>query len=171
MNRIRYSLLFVVLLLASGCASQPSPPATLRQALLGLGDKAATRVLESPVLNDKTPQTLSSLVLLLPPSQVDPSLDIDSERFRESLTRGLLAKPPGPQVLDWTAEQSTSVTPSDHDSNQWILESRLETSGAPLQLSDRVLVPYRLTLSLRRPGDARQQWQEQLSGAIDTTAL
>ncbi len=111
------------------------------------------------------PQPPSDQVLLLARPEVNAGLDIDNERFNESLVRALLAVSDGPQVLDWNTAMS------DSGDNQWRLESRLMADGPPLTLSDRQLLPYRLTLTLRRPGEEAARWEESLQGALDATAL
>lgn len=149
-------------LLLIGCAAAPDRPETLRQALLNLGERAAGRVMEAPAL----PQPPSGQVLLLAAPEVNGSLAIGRERFRESLTRALLAVSEGPQVLDWNEAMAEG-----NGDNQWRLESRLMADGPRLQLSDRELLPYRLTLVLRRPGSEEVLWEESLQGALDATAL
>jgi hypothetical protein len=155
-------LLLLAPLLLAGCAAAPDRPETLRQALLNLGERAADRVMESPSL----PRPPGNQVLLLAAPEVNGELGIGQERFRESLTRALLAVSEGPQVLDW----SDSLAEGAGD-NQWRLESRLMADGPRLQLSDRELLPYRLTLVLRRPGSEEALWEESLQGALDATAL
>lgn len=158
--------------LISGCASTPEGPQTLRQALLGLSDRAAALVLAQPAWSPADSSADQDIVLLLDEPVVDASLGITAERFGESLSRALLAAPQGPQVLDWmpsmTAPESTRES---ENANLWLLESRLEPDGPKLILSDRDLLPYRLTLALRHPGDEETRWQRVISGAFDTTAL
>ncbi|WP_245184770.1 hypothetical protein [Halomonas salinarum] len=161
------ALLFMLVMLA-GCASTPEPPATLRQALLGLSDRAAALVLNQPAWSQSATSAEQDIVMLLDKPQVDESLGITPERFGESLTRALLASPKGPQVLDWVPEMASRST---DNGNLWLMKSRLETDGAMLTLSDRELLPYRLTLSLRRPGNDEILWQRVVSGAFDTDAL
>ncbi len=152
----------LVALLLVGCAGAPERPETLRQALFGLGAVAAERVLATPAL----PSPRTSQVLLLATPEVDPTLGIDQERLRESLTRALLGAPGGPQVLNW----SDAMSEGGGD-NQWRLESRLDADGPRLTLSDRDLLPYRLTLALRRPGSESTLWTTDISGALDASAL
>lgn len=161
MNASRLLLLLLALLLA-GCAAAPERPETLRQALFNLGERAAIRVTEAPAL----PRPPGDQVLLLAAPEVNGELGIGQERFRESLTRALLAVGDGPQVLDWT----DSMGEGGGD-NQWRLESRLMADGPRLRLSDRELLPYRLTLILRRPDGESVMWEESLQGALDATAL
>ena len=111
------------------------------------------------------PQPPSDQVLLLSRPEVNAGLGIENERFNESLVRALLAISDGPQVLDW----NTNLT--DSGDNQWRLESRLMADGPRLSLSDRELLPYRLTLTLRRPGEEAARWEQSLQGALDSTAL
>lgn len=160
--------LLLMLAMLAGCATTPKAPATLRQALLGLSDRAAALVLNQPAWSQTTTSAEQDIVMLLDKPQVDDSLGITSERFGESLTRALLASPQGPQVLDWVPEMASRSTDND---NLWLMKSRLETDGAMLTLSDRDLLPYRLTLSLRRPGNDEILWQRVVSGAFDTDAL
>lgn len=162
MNARRPLLLLAPLLLLTGCAAAPDRPETLRQALFNLGERAAGRVVEAPAL----PRPPADQVLLLVAPEVNGELGIGQERFRESLTRALLAKSDGPQVLDWT----DSMGDGGGD-NQWRLESRLMADGPRLRLSDRELIPYRLTLVLRRPDGESVMWEESLQGALDATAL
>ncbi|MFN2330897.1 MAG: hypothetical protein ABR580_03365 [Halomonas sp.] len=162
MNARRLSLLAVLPLLLVGCASAPDRPETLRQALFNLGERAASRVMQAPAL----PQPPGNQVLLLANPEVNGELGIGQERFRESLSRALLAVSDGPQVLDWTESMGTGG-----GANQWRLESRLMADGPRLRLSDRELLPYRLTLVLRRPDGASVMWEESLQGALDATAL
>ena len=154
-------LLLAPLLLA-GCAAAPDRPETLRQALFNLGERAAERVMEAPPL----PKPPGDQVLLLAAPEVNGELGIGQERFLESLTRALLAVSDGPQVLDWSDSMGDGA-----GDNQWRLESRLMADGPRLRLSDRELLPYRLTLVLRRPGSDSPQWEESLQGALDATAL
>lgn len=157
--------LLMALLLAlplGGCAGAPERPETLRQALFGLGEVAAERVLAAPSL----PSPRTSQVLLLATPEVDPALGIDQERLRESLTRALLGVSEGPQVLNW----SDAMSEGGGD-NQWRLESRLDADGPRLTLSDRELLPYRLTLALHRPGSEAALWTTDISGALDASAL
>ncbi|TDB04786.1 hypothetical protein [Halomonas marinisediminis] len=154
--------LLALLALLTGCAGAPErPDSTIRQALFNLGERAATRVMAAPEL----PRPPSDQVLLLSPSEVDDSLGIEDERFQESLVRALLAVSDGPQVLDWGDGLS------EGGDNQWQLESHLEADGPRLTLSDRELLPYRLKLTLRRPGEEAARWQASLQGALDATAL
>ncbi|SFU93321.1 hypothetical protein [Halomonas korlensis] len=157
---LRLALLMALLL--AGCVSAPERPETLRQALFGLGAVAAERVLAAPAL----PSPKTNQVLLLATPEVDPSLGIDQARLRESLTRALLGAPGGPQVLNW----SDAMSEGGGD-NQWRLESRLDAEGPRLTLSDRDLLPYRLTLALRRPGSEEALWTTDISGALDASAL
>ncbi|MBS9404632.1 hypothetical protein KG088_13410 [Halomonas sp. TRM85114] len=156
--------LLIVLLTTQlvGCAGAPERPETLRQALYGLGEVAAERVLAAPAL----PSPGTSQVLLLATPEVDPTLGIDQERLRESLTRALLGATDGPQVLNWS-----DVMREGGGDNQWRLESRLDADGPRLTLSDRDLLPYRLTLALRRPGSETALWTTDISGALDASAL
>lgn len=157
-----------LLWLVSGCASTPEGPQTLRQALLGLSDRAAALVLDQPAWSLADSSAEQDIVLLLGDPEVDASLGITPERFGESLSRALLAAPQGPQVLDWMPSMATRES---ENANLWLLESRLEPDGPKLILSDRDLLPYRLTLALRHPGDEETRWQRVISGAFDTTAL
>lgn len=149
-------------LLLTACAAAPERPQTVRQALFGLGERAAERVVAAPPL----PRPLTDQVLLLARPEVDAELDIGGERLLESLTRALLGQAPAPQVLDWQPALSR-----DAGANQWRLDSRLLATGPRLALSDRTLLPYRLQLTLRRPGQAAPLWQTRIDGALDATAL
>ncbi|MDN3522967.1 hypothetical protein [Halomonas ramblicola] len=149
-------------LLLLGCAGSPERPESLRQALFNLGERAAERVMEAPPL----PRPPADQVLLLAAPEVSDALGIGRERFLESLVRALLAVSDGPQVLEWRDAMAEGA-----GDNQWRLESRLEANGPPLRLSDRELLPYRLTLVLRRPDGERALWEERIQGAIDATAL
>lgn len=160
MNAYRRALPLLLTSVLVGCAATPDRPETLRQALLNLGERAAKQVTEAP------PLPTANQVLLLVTPEVNGELGIGQERFRESLTRALLAVSDGPQVLDW---QEAMV--EGGGDNQWRLESRLEADGPRLTLSDRELLPYRLTLVLRRPGGEEALWEESLQGALDATAL
>lgn len=149
------------LALLTGCTSAPErPDSHIRQALFNLGERAAERVMTAPL-----PRPASDQVLLLSRPEVDAGLSIEDERFQESLVRALLAVGDGPQVLDWG---DGLVEGGD---NQWRLESRLITDGPRLALSDRELLPYRLMLTLSRPGEEAARWEESLQGALDATAL
>ncbi|WP_163559238.1 hypothetical protein [Halomonas sp. NO4] len=145
----------------AGCAAPAEHAAPLRQALLGLGDRAAEQVREVDAL-----QPFEQQVLLLAAPEVDAALGLGAERVRESLTRALLAVSPGPQVIDWRSGMDGEAGP-----HQWRLASRLEATGPRLALSDRELLPYRLTLTLQRPGGGEAVWQTRLEGAFDATAL
>lgn len=162
MNTRLLALLLPILLLLGGCAAQPDRPETLRQALFGLGERAAERVIEAPPL----PRPPADQVLLLATPEVDDTLGIGRERFLESLTRALLGTSDGPQVLDW----SDAMVEGGGD-NQWRLDSRLVADGPRLQLSDRELLPYRLNLALRHPGSDETLWETEIHGAFDATAL
>jgi len=153
----------LIALALNGCASDPGPPKTARQALYGLGERAAEATLTAPVW--QVPD--GERVLLLAPPEIDAALSVEPEQFGETLTRALLAADAGPQVLDWTPDKATHGAPD----NQWLLESRLIAEGPPLTLSDRQLLPYRLVLALRRPGSAAPRWQQTLTGALDASAL
>ncbi|MCD6007380.1 hypothetical protein [Halomonas sp. IOP_31] len=153
----------LIALALSGCASDPGPPRTARQALYGLGERAAEATLAAPVW--RVPE--GERVLLLAPTEVDTALSIEPEQFGETLTRALLAVDAGPQVLDWMPDRTTRDVPD----NQWLLESRLIAEGPALTLSDRRLLPYRLELALRRPGNDEPRWQQTLTGALDASAL
>lgn len=163
MNARRLSSLALLLpMLLIGCAAAPDRPETLRQALLNLGERAADRVMQAPAL----PHPPGDQVLLLANPEVNGELGIGQERFRESLTRALLAVNDGPQVLDWTESMGKGG-----GANQWRLESSLVADGPRLRLSDRELLPYRLTLVLRRPDGESVMWEESLQGALDASAL
>lgn len=165
MSRTRGSWAAVLglMVVLAGCAAPPERPTTVRQALLGLGERAAETVLDAPAWTRPSDE----IVLLVAPPEVDAGLDITPERFGESLTRALLARSRGPQILDWVPGE----TGAGGAGNQWLLACRLAAEGPRLRLSDRDLLPYRLTLELRRPGENEPRWRRQLSGAIDTTAL
>ncbi|MDI4636593.1 MULTISPECIES: hypothetical protein [Halomonadaceae] len=164
--------MLAILWLVSGCASTPEGPPTLRQALLGLSDRAAALVLAQPAWSQADSSAEQDIVLLLGEPEVDASLGITPARFGESLSRALLAAPQGPQVLDWMPSMTAPESTRESDNaNLWLLESRLEPDGPRLTLSDRDLLPYRLTLALRHPGDDELRWQRMVSGAFDTTAL
>ena len=154
--------LITLLLMLAGCAAQPQGPETVRQALFGLGERAAEQVASASTL----PTPHGDLVLLLATPDVDPALDISDERLMESLTRALLGLDEGPQVLDWRP-----AIVGEAGGNQWRLDSSLAASGPRLTLSDRELLPYRLTLTLRRPGESQHLWQTHIDGALDATAL
>ncbi|EPC00885.1 hypothetical protein L861_05650 [Litchfieldella anticariensis FP35 = DSM 16096] len=164
MSRIILWLAMALLILAiSGCAGAPEQPSPIRQALVSLSERAAQLVLKEPVWNRPT----TEVVILLSAPKVDASLGIDTERLHENLTRALLAQQKGPQVLDWTPVLADTEAPD----NQWLLKCELVSDGPRLTLSDRDLLPYRLTLSLRRPGEEAPRWQRHISGAIDVTTL
>ncbi|MBB3184464.1 hypothetical protein FHR95_002037 [Halomonas fontilapidosi] len=158
------SRLMVVLaiLLLAGCAAAPEQPTTLRQALFGLAERAAEKLMASPPM----PSPAVDQVLLLARPEVDHALGLSDERVLESLTRALLAVSDGPQVLEWR----DAMAEGGND-NQWRLESRLAANGPRLALSDRELLPYRLSLELRRTGSDAPDWRGEISGALDATAL
>ncbi|RTR05580.1 hypothetical protein [Halomonas nitroreducens] len=158
----RLPLLLLPLLVLAGCAGAPEPPQTVRQALLGLGKRAAEQVATTSAL----PRPTADQVLLLAMPEVDPDLQVDDTRLLESLTRALLGIEQGPQVLDWQPTLSEGA-----GRNQWRLDSRLMATGPRLTLSDRQLLPYRLKLALRRPGDEGAVWESQIDGALDASAL
>lgn len=159
----RRLLPLVAALVLTGCAAgAPERPQTVRQALFGLSQRAAEEVAMAPTL----PRPAADQVLLLTPPLVDPLLGVDRERLLESLTRALLGLGDGPQVLDWQPALSQGA-----GANQWRLDSRLLAAGPRLTLSDRALLPYRLRLTLRRPGDDTPLWQSHVDGALDATAL
>ncbi|MFQ3788795.1 hypothetical protein [Halomonas sp. A29] len=156
----RIALLLSFALLA-GCAAQPPEPDPIRRALQNLSDRAVARVMDVDALQPPQDQ-----VLLLVSPAVDASLEIGSERFLESLTRALLGASDSPQVIDWRPAMSGEG--GDH---QWRMESRLEATAPRLQLTDRDLLPYRLTLSLYRPDAESALWETEIEGAFDATAL
>lgn len=163
MSALRYWPSLLLLIMLTGCAGQPERPTTQRQALYGLGERAAA-------LSVKTPdwqRPITEIVLLLDRPDIAASLGVNTAYFRETLTRALLALEPGPQVLNWTPAMAESAVPD----NQWRLESRLLADGPVLTLSDRRLLPYRLQLSLHRPGESQPRWQRTLYGALDASAL
>jgi len=149
-------------LLLAGCATGTESPTTLRQALFGLSERAAERLTASPPM----PDPAVGEVLLVATPEVDRRLGVSEARVMESMTRALLAVDDGPQVLAWRDAMA-----SGSGDNQWRLESRLEASGPPLQLSDRKLLPYRLAMALRRAGSDAPVWRDEISGALDATAL
>lgn len=155
------ALLALVAFLLVGCAAQPPEPDPIRRALQNLSDRAVARVMDVEAL-----QPITDQVLLLVTPEVDSSLEIDGERFHESLTRALLGAGDGPQVLDWRPAMA-----GEGRNHQWRMESRLEAIAPRLSLSDRDLLPYRLTLSLYRPEADRAVWQTEVEGAFDATAL
>lgn len=159
----RYLISLLIALILAGCAGQPERPQTQRQALYGLGERAAAAAVSQPSWSAPADE----IVLLLALPEIDGSLGVDTERFRETLTRALLAREDGPQVLDWTPAMADTTLPD----NQWLLESRLLADGPALTLSDRELLPYRLELALRRPGDTTPRWFQTISGALDASAL
>lgn len=148
-------------LLMAGCAAPPPETDPVRRALLNLSERAAERVMDVAEL-----QPPSDQVLLLPRPEVDSDLEIDTERFLESLTRGLLSATSGPQVLDWHDDMA-----GEGSAQHWRLASRLEATSPRLRLSDRDLLPYRLTLTLQRPDAEAAVWQTEIEGAFDATAL
>ena len=158
---LKHSILLLLLALVAGCASQPPPADSIRHALQNLSDRAVARVIQVDALQPPEDQ-----VLLLVSPQVDRALGIDSERFLESLTRALLGASASPQVLDWRPAMSGTGGP-----HQWRMESYLEATAPRLRLSDRELLPYRLTLSLYRPDADNALWHTQVEGAFDATAL
>lgn len=162
-RRLVLPLLSLLVLLLVGCAGTPERPEELRrQALLGLGESAARRVLEAPPL----PQPPTDQVLLLAMPEVDAALSIGRERLHESLARALLGISQGPQVLDWRDDMAEGA-----GGNQWRLQSHLAADGPRLRLSDREMLPYRLELSLYRPDGDAPLWETQINGAFDVTAL
>jgi hypothetical protein len=158
----RWPLTLGLALLLAGCATAPERPETLRQALVGLGERAVARLTETGGL----PSPRNEQVLLLGMPEVEATLGVEGERLLESLSRALLGLPDSPQVLDWRAGMANGV-----GDNQWRLETRLTAEGEPLSLSDRRLLPYRLTLRLSRQGDREALWEEEILGAFDATAL
>ncbi|WP_445158756.1 hypothetical protein [Halomonas sp. E14] len=148
-------------LVLAGCAAQPPEPDPIRRALHNLSQRAAEHVVNVEALQPPDGQ-----VLLLAYPQVDQTLEIDSGRFLESLTRSLLSVSPGPQVLDWRPAMA-----GQSGGHQWRLESRLDATAPRLVLSDRDLLPYRLTLALHRPDADEAVWQTEIEGAFDATAL
>lgn len=163
MTTLRHWPGLLLLIVLTGCVGQPERPTTQREALYGLGERAASASVTAP--NWQRP--ITEIVLLLDRPEIEASLGIDTARFRETLTRALLAVEPGPQVLNWTPAMAETAIPE----NQWRLQSRLLADGPALTLSDRRLLPYRLELSLYRPGDAQPLWQQTLTGAFDASAL
>lgn len=163
-QRLLISMLLMPLLtiLLSACAGTPDRAQTARQALLALGERGAAEVLKAPPL----PQPQYDQVLLLATPEVDSELGITPQRLLEGIARGLLGVDQGPQILDWAQE-----LPENNNSNLWRLDSRLESTAPRLTLSDRVLLPYRLNLTLRRPGSKTALWQTNLDGALDADAL
>lgn len=159
---IRHLPLVACLLVLAGCAATPEQPTTVRQALFGLSERAAEAVTATPPL----PHPAVDEVLLLAMPQVDARLPLADTRLLESLTRALLAVDDGPQVLEWQA----AMAEGGHD-NQWRLETRLSANGPRLRLSDRELLPYRLSLTLRRLGRDAPAWRTGIEGALDATAL
>ena len=158
---LRRIALSTLLTLIAGCATQPPEPDPIRHALQNLSDRAVARVMQVEALQPPVNQVL----LLVEPS-VDNELEVDSERFLESLTRALLSASDAPQVLDWRPAMA-----GDGGPHQWRMESRLEATAPRLRLSDRELLPYRLTLSLHRPDQDTPLWQTEVEGAFDATAL
>lgn len=154
-------LLLATLLLA-GCAAAPEQSTALRQALFGLGERAAEQLTATPPL----PSPVADQVLLLAEPDVDQRLGLSNERLLESLTRALLAVSDGPQVLAWREAMAEGNV-----DNHWRLDSRLVSDGPRLQLSDRELLPYRLTLELRHTESDAPDWRSEISGALDATAL
>lgn len=152
----------VIMVALAGCAGSPEQPSPVRQALVSLSDRAAQIVVEAPDWERSVPE----VTLLLAPPEVDERLGIGTDRFREHLSRALLAQREGPQVLDLTPGMTNAGA-----SGQWRLDSHLAADGPRLRLSDRELLPYRLTLTLRRSGEDEPRWQHDISGAIDVTAL
>ncbi|WP_227370512.1 hypothetical protein [Halomonas sp. M20] len=144
----------------AGCASAPQTPPQ-RQALYGLGERAAQTIVDEPGWSAE------NIVLLLARPDIDMSLEVDTEYFRETLTRALLAQGGGPQVLNWVPSMADATTPD----NQWLLKTRLLAEGPALTLSDRELRPYRLELALYRPGSATPRWRWNIDGALDVDAL
>ncbi|WP_104203006.1 hypothetical protein [Billgrantia saliphila] len=155
------ALAAMLALFLAGCAGQPPEPDPVRRALQNLSDRAVDRVLQVEALQPPEDQ-----VLLLVAPEVDTSLGIESERFLENLTRALLGVSDGPQVIDWRPAMS-----GEGRSHQWKLESRLEATAPRLTLSDRDLLPYRLTLTLHHPDKEGAVWQTDIDGAFDATAL
>ncbi|MHB0774765.1 hypothetical protein [Halomonas sp. WWR20] len=153
----------IVMLWLVGCASVTDRPQTVRQALHGLSQRAADELLTHPPWSSAGQE----VVLLVVAPDVDEALGISTERFREALTRALLAAPEGPQVLDGAPGREQGTTPD----NQWLLTSQLHASGPALGLSDRTLQPYQLEMTLRRLGEHEPGWQRRLTGAFDTSAL
>lgn len=155
--------LCLALLLAACAGAPPSSTTPERRALQGLSQRAAEAAMTAPHWAIPAEER----VLLLAPPQVDADLPIATDTFREALTRALLGRDGGPQVLNWTPTANESAAPD----NQWILESRLQTEGPILALSDRRLLPYRLELTLRRPGSDAPRWRYHIDGALDASAL
>lgn len=156
-------LLVPILLMAllSACASSPDRPQTVRQTLLTLGERGANAVLKAPQL----PKPQYDQVLLLATPEIDSQLGITPQQLLEGLARGLLNADQAPQILDWAKE-----LPENTNDNLWWLDSRLELTSLPLSASGRVVLPYTLTLTLRRPGSQAALWQTSLDGALDANA-
>ncbi|MFG6158536.1 hypothetical protein ACGTNG_07000 [Halomonas sp. 1390] len=159
---IRRLPLLACLLVLVGCAGAPEQPTTVRQALFGMSERAAEAVTATPPL----PRPAVDEVLLLAMPQVDARLPLTDARLLESLTRALLAVDDGPQVLEWRA----AMAEGGRD-NQWRLETRLRADGPRLRLSDRELLPYRLSLVLYPAGRDAPAWRSEIAGALDATAL
>ncbi|MCG6656583.1 hypothetical protein HOP52_02175 [Halomonas campisalis] len=153
--------LLTATLILTGCAAAPPQPDPVRQALLNLSERAAGRVMNVAELQPPADQ-----VLLLATPEMDGDLGIDSKRFLENLTRALLGVTPGPQVLDWRPTMAGDV-----DTQHWRLVSQLDASAPRLRLSDRDLLPYRLTLALYRADAESPLWRTEIEGAFDATAL
>jgi len=150
-------------LLLAGCAGVgDAPPDDMRQAVYGMSDQAAEALLESPPWSGDT----QNMVVMLAPPKIDATFNISTARLTETLGRALLALEDGPQVLNWTPGMMDDNAPDNH----WILESHLNGNGV-IRLSDRELLPYRLEITLRRPGNDAVSWRATLSGALDASAL
>lgn len=157
-----WGALALMIVVLTSCAGVPEQSSPVRQALVSLSDRAAEVVTEAPDWERRP----FEMTLLLATPEVDERLGIEVERFREHLSRALLAQGDGPQVLDLLSGMDNPGA-----SGQWRLDSHLAADGPRLRLSDRELLPYRLTLRLRRAGDDEPRWQYELSGAIDVSAL
>jgi len=163
MKPTRVAGVITLCLLLAGCAGLgDAPPDDMRQAVYGMSDQAAEELLAAPPWSGAT----QDMVVMLAPPTVDATFNISAARLTETLARALLALEDGPQVLDWTPGMTTDDAPDNH----WILESHLNGNGV-IRLSDRELLPYRLEITLRRPGNDAVSWRATLSGALDASAL
>lgn len=166
----RYSVIGLLTIILAGCSlwhRTESEEVRQRDAVQRLGVDAISQLFDPA---GQLSLSSDDMVLVARPDiaptmvKLPADAQVDGPRLRNALVRAILQLKDMPQVIGWAPHnEEVEMAPP-----LWRLDSQFSAS-APLALSDRLLFPYSLTLTLQHSDQSKHTVT--LSGAFDSQAL